>query len=105
MIVEVFSVKKYKEALKKGILYPALCIGRKEDFKDVMKENIRMVTTSIDFLKQNMNIFKYFHKKGVVIMVYGTPKINDEQFLKDNLGVTCSLAYVDSVLPKDREND
>ena len=105
MIVEVFSVKKYKEALRKGILYPALCIGKKENFKDVIKENIRMVTTSIEFLKQNIAIFKYFHKKGVVIMVYGTPEINDEQFLKNNLGVTCSLAYVDSVLPKDKEND
>ncbi len=105
MIVEVFSLKKYKEALRKGILYPALCIGRKEDFKVVIKENIRMVTTSIDFLKQNTDIFKYFHKKGVVIMVYGTPEINDEQILKNNVGVTCSLAYVDSVFPEDKEND
>ena len=105
MIVEVFSVKKYKEALKKGILYPALCVYTPDGLKSIMKEDIKMITTSIEFLKSNINVFKYFHKKGIVIMVYGTPKINDEQFLKDNLGVTCSLAYVDSVLPKDKNND
>lgn len=105
MIVEVFSVKKYKEALKKGILYPALCVDTPDGLKSIMKEDIKMITTSIEFLKSNINVFKYFHKKGIVIMVYGTPKINDEQFLKDNLGVTCSLAYVDSVLPKDKNND
>jgi hypothetical protein len=105
MIVEVFSVKKYKEALKKGILYPALSVYTLDGLKSIMKEDIKMITTSIEFLKSNINVFKYFHKKGIVIMVYGTPKINDEQFLKDNLGVTCSLAYVDSVLPKDKNND
>ena len=54
--------------------------------------------------KQNIKMFKYLHKKGVVVMVFGTPTINDEIFLKNNLGNDCSLAYVDNILPKENTN-
>ena len=104
MIVEVFSYEKYKEAQKKGIKYPALCVCDTERIRQVIKYNIKMITTEISFFKQNIKMFKYLHKKGVVVMVFGTPTINDEIFLKNNLGNDCSLAYVDNILPKENTN-
>ncbi|MBR3628323.1 MAG: hypothetical protein IKN42_05720, partial [Elusimicrobia bacterium] len=53
MIVEVFSIDDYKKALKKGILYPALCFCSNDLIKDIIKYNVKIVTTHIDFFNKN----------------------------------------------------
>ena len=99
MIVEVFSMRDYNKALKKGILYPALCFCTENLLKDIIKNNVRMVTTYIEFFNEHKNIFKYLHKKGVVIMVFAGSGEFSQEFMDTNLGTCCSFIYTNQTKP------
>ncbi len=99
MIVEVFSMRDYNKALKKGILYPALCFCSENLLKDIIGDNVRMVTTYVDFFNEHKNIFKYLHKKGVVIMVFAGSRNFSQEFMDTNLGTCCSFVYINQTKP------
>lgn len=99
LIVEVFSMKDYKKALKKGILYPALYFHSMSQIRDIVKYDVQMVTTDIDFFNKHKNIFEYLHKKGIVVMVFSGSEDLSVDFMKNNLGKGCSFIYINDTKP------
>lgn len=95
VIVEVFSVEKYQEALAKGIKYPALCIWNdKGMWKQAMQQNIQMVTASVKSAdkRSTRKRLKKLRRKGVIILGFST---NDDTFMRKNLHLF-NLYYTDA---------
>ncbi len=96
LIVEVFSYEKYNEALKEGFLYPALNIKTKQQVRQILRKNIKIITLDYKLFIKNEIYFRFLHRMGVTIMVFGDPlHINKEIFLNKYKGRAFSLAYVD----------
>lgn len=113
LIVEVFSINDYHLALAEGVLYPTLNVDpvlgsnmdfkKPRDIKKLLRHDVRMITTGTRFFNQNISVFKYLHNKGVTIMLYGPKEeINNAEFLKEHLGSTVSMAYVDFCSPSNK---
>jgi hypothetical protein len=98
LIVEVFSIEDYQAAIEQGIAYPAFNVQYKKDLNQVIKNNIRMITVSGDFLWANKFVFEYLHQNGVTILMYGNG-VNDDHFLSQNLGKYFSMVYTDFLTP------
>lgn len=106
LIVEVFSIKDYHNALDSGILYPAYSLNSAEkvETEKILKEGIKMVTVSDVYLERFPFDIKYLHQHGVTVMLYGPTKvINNPEYLKSVLGKTVSMAYVDYCSPTNPE--
>ena len=76
MIVEVFSLKKYKEAKKLGFEKVAYNIKSARDVGVVVDNDISMVTMNLNFVK-NVDAIMELKKKGIKILGYTAKKFDD----------------------------
>lgn len=106
MIVEVFSVTDYAQALNAGILYPAFCIWETNGCRTAEKWQFPIVTLwasgffgSDDKIKQ----VQALHRAGVTVMVFyaGSDYDRDANFLKEHAGKSFSKVYTDVWTPED----
>ena len=101
MLVEVFSYKAYKTALKNGIRYPMLCVWdidslRKLDLLFFMNK-IKMITIPIDLLEIAPAEIENLYASGVTIFAFTS---NDLDFIKEHINKRVTGFYTDTVLPR-----
>lgn len=104
MIVEVFSIKDYVRALRAGVKYPALCVGKsRERIMQAMRHNIKLVTMEADkrLFSENLGDIKRFHDNGGVILLFyvNFSDADTYDFLNVHLGKTFTKIYTNRWSP------
>lgn len=99
MIVEVFTLNDYYNALKAGIKYPALCVYTAEAAKNALNQGIPMLTGNAQMMADDPKLLEYMtkaHKEGTVIFLFGYGKtVSNRYFMKRFMGKAFSKYYVD----------
>lgn len=102
MLVEVFSVKAYRKALRQGVMYPMLCIWDKasllENYNELVPGKISIITMPADLIKKAPQETKELFDNGVLILAF---TVNNLKFAQQHGGITVTGFYSDDLLPSD----
>lgn len=101
MIVETFNAGQYFKAKDKGIKYAAFCIDYHEHSLDLaLKYKIPLVTvyggiTKHPRIRQKLALLH--QNKTCVLMYSSATDTRNPEFIKANIGTTCSKIYVEEL--------
>lgn len=106
MIVEVFSVRNYVEALRAGVHYPAYSVWDGRDFQTATRLHFPIITLNAEAFYGDTAAEKslqQLHQSGVTVLMYYTRTgLGDNpDFLKEHAGKTFSKVYTDTWSPAD----
>lgn len=106
MIVEVFSVRQYVQALRAGVRYPAYCVWNQHDFQTAVHLHFPIITLNAEAFYGNaaaLQSLQQLHQSGVTILMYYTHTgLGDNpDFLKEHAGKSFSKIYTDTWSPAD----
>ncbi|MBR5598517.1 MAG: hypothetical protein IKW39_00590 [Alphaproteobacteria bacterium] len=83
MIVEVFSVKKFREAMVFGFRNIAFNVKNKKDVKTVLENGIKMITISLRTAKNIKDELKILKENKVAILGYSAKNFAEVKDLED----------------------
>lgn len=102
LLVEVFSLIDYNNALNEGIRYPMLNISSEQElqrfFQILDSDKVSMITCSVELIEEVPLKLQKLYNRGVNIFAYSS---NNIELIKKNIGKTVSGFYTDDILPKD----
>lgn len=106
MIVEVFSVRQYVQALRAGVHYPAYSVWDQRDFQTAARLRFPIITLNAEAFYSDAAAVKHLqqlHQSGVTVLMYYTHTgLGDSpDFLKEHAGKTFSKVYTDTWSPAD----
>lgn len=100
ILIEVFSLEDYFQALKIGFKYPMLCIwnsSQLDRYYPMLKSGvIAIMTCPVALIKSDKEKLEVLHKRGINIFAFTSNEIG---FINKHLGKTVSGFYTDTVLP------
>lgn len=104
MIVEVFSVRQYLQALRTGVRYPAYSVWDGRDFQMATRLRFPIITLNAEAFYGDTAAVKslqQLHQSGVTVLMYYTRTgLGDTpDFLKEHAGKTFSKVYTDTWSP------
>jgi glycerophosphoryl diester phosphodiesterase len=102
MLVEVFSYKDYRKALRMGIKYPMLCVWNKKllikHIDKIRSGEVTMLTIDTQVIHDAPELLAEFLAKGVTIFAFTS---NDPDFIREHIGKHVTGFYTDTVLPSE----
>lgn len=105
IIVEVFSVGSYYDAINCGIKYPAYSVFNMKRLKRAVRYKFPIIIVDAKMLEhsESLNIIQKLHDSHITIFIYYNKfkKKDDINFLKRYLGKTFSKVYTDKWSPMD----
>lgn len=106
MIVEVFSVKNYVQALKAGVQYPAYCVGAQQNCRTAEELQFPIITLNAGRLfndADTLTRIQQWHQSGVTILLYynNTGLGDHVPFIREHAGKSFSKLYSDIWAPAD----
>lgn len=91
ILVEIFGKKNLKKAIKKGIINPIYNYNS-GDFNFIIRNNIKIITASINDILKNQKDFEKLINKNVFVFAYTSSNTN---FINEHLGKLFTHIYTD----------